>query len=104
MEMMKTYSGINAELVKLVLVCHDDDCKTKPYLFIAPSSAVFDEGAYVMVRTRRGLQPGKVVMSDCVLEGGTEYRMLLAATGAKEPLGKVIGQMKMLKWEEECNG
>ena len=74
----------------LVVCKHDGD--NKPYLFAAPAWSHLGKGDKVVVDTRNGIKAA-TVHAVCTVEQGSEaYVCLAVATGAKEPLRKVIAK------------
>ena len=73
--------------IELVLCKHPNDSGL--YLFEAPAFASMSDGDTVVVNTRRGETMAVVVGHASDYVGGEYYKMLVAATGAREPLMRV---------------
>lgn len=76
--------------IDLVVCKHDGD--NKPYLFAAPAWSHLRKGDKVIVDTCHG-NKAATVHAVCTTEQGSEaYVCLAVATGAREPLRKVIAK------------
>lgn len=76
--------------IKLVAVKHSRNSGT--YLFYAPTKEVIAEGDDVQVDTFRGMEMGKAIATLDVLTGTDAYNFIIKATGAKEPLRRVMAR------------
>lgn len=83
--------------VALCLVRHTPG--GKPFLFEAPAYKV-SEGDDVMVDTFNGKASGVVIAVTHEVRGSSGYNFALAATGAKEPLRRVLAICQYLELPE----
>lgn len=91
----------NDKYVTLVLVKHNE-CD-KPYLFYAPLDASWkmEVGTYVAVKTIHGIQMARVAGVNTARVGSDDYKFAVACADAYEPLQRVLGIFKEVKYEEE---
>ena len=87
--------------IDLVAVKHTDD--SKPFLFQAPAFCSLSPNQVVEIDTKLGKTTGKVVATYTVDPESDEYRFILAAMGAKEPLRNVLGvyEYRHIAWPLE---
>ena len=87
----------------IVLVICKHTGSSSHYLFQAPANSFLKDGEKVFVETQHGIRQAVVVDTySCELDGMT-YNFVVKAAGAKTPLKRVIGRMKIekLKYPEE---
>ena len=87
--------------IDLVAVKHTDN--GKPFLFQAPAFCSLSPDQTVEVDTRLGITTGKVVATYTVDPDSDEYRFIIAAMDAVEPLRKVLGvyEYRHIAWMPE---
>lgn len=79
-------------MVNLVIVKHEK-CEKK-YLFRVPNKEVAYAGDLVMVENKNGKCLATCLCdSYSISEGSDEYKSILSAFGASEPLAPVIGRL-----------
>ena len=70
-------------------LCKHDGCE-RGYLFQMPQYGNLDEGDRVIVETRNGEKEAVVLSAATVYDTDDGYQMILKASGAHEPLRKVL--------------
>lgn len=101
-----------SEYIDLVLCKHPSEnkhCKEKSYLFQAPNWSHLKPFEDVIVDTRKGEQPAKVINSITVKKDSDEFKFIVGMAGATLPLRKVKSrvvrvEMEFMDEEENENG
>jgi hypothetical protein len=88
-------------MLRLAIVGYDDHFKSKREIYEAPEDVYIPDETYVMVENEAGLMPGKLLTTRLVVRNADEYNFILAVAGQDKPLGKVVGFMRMLKYDNE---
>ena len=84
-------------------LCKHDGC-AQSFLFQMPRYASLKEGDHVIVETKNGEQEARVVAKSTFYGiNDDDYKMIVAATGAKEPLKKVLKKIiyEELKYDDD---
>lgn len=83
----------------VVLVVCKHTGSSNRYLFRAPSTTWLKENEKVFVETIHGIRQAVVINTFTCEEGGTTFNFIVEAAGAKLPLKRVIGRMKLEKFD-----
>lgn len=82
--------------VDLVLVKHEG-C-SQPYLFVAPALSYLKEGDRVLVQNCFGEKMAKVIGVMTTTPDSENYKMIVKASKAKEPLARVVAKVDYSKF------
>lgn len=72
-----------------------------PYLFAVPNGRKLKEGQPVIVDTRKGIATDGVCVADSFMADDIVLNALVLLSGARLPLRRVLGEHRVIIWEEE---
>lgn len=87
------------DLHNVVLVKHQAT-GNGPYLFAVPDGRKLKECQTVLVDTRKGIATDGVCVTDSFMADDTALNAMVLLSGAKLPLRRVLGERKVIIWEE----